>query len=111
MRSRLSLGALSLLCATVACSHLPRVQSRVVTGAVAPPYRGEVRVLMQGEPLPSEYVEVALIQAMNDEGRQHALADLKQEAASLGCDTIVNVFAENPVAIGVAVRTPTGGRP
>ena len=99
-------GAVLLLCMTAACGHLPRVQSRVVTGALAPAYRGDVRILMQGEPPPSEYVEVALVKAMNDEGRQHALADLKQEAASLGCDTLVNVVAESPVAFGVAVRTP-----
>lgn len=99
------------ICVTVclalgACTHLPRVQSRIVTGPVAPPFHGEVRVVMHDEPPPQEYVEVALIKAMNDEGRQHALADLKQEAASLGCNAIVDVSADSLEAIGVAVHIP-----
>ena len=94
------------LAATVTSCVSRSVHSRVVTGQVAPFYAGEVRVRMQKEPLPPEYIEVALLEVVGDKGRQHLIDELKGEAARLGCNEVVSVTAENPVATGIAVRTP-----
>jgi len=37
--------------------------SRVLTGGIAPPFVGEVRVIMEGQPLPESFREVAIVQA------------------------------------------------
>ena len=106
MSKVLLLGIGVLAWTTSACSSIPSVRSRIVTGPVAAPHTGEVRVLMTKDPVPPEYTEVALIEVLDDIGQQHLIEVLKAEAARLGCDTLVNVSAKNPMAVGVAVRTP-----
>jgi hypothetical protein len=82
---------------------------RVLTGSPGRPYTGLVAIHMDGEPLPPEYKEVALVQA---EGAGQDLSTLlpllRAQAAALGCDAVILARVDQGAgyasATGVAVQ-------
>lgn len=85
--------------------------SHVLTGQPAPPHTGDVRVYMQGQEAPAGYTEIAIVQG-HGAGRYAAMPDvvgaLQADAASLGCNAVLNVRIDqgssNATANGVCVR-------
>lgn len=113
MRSR-ALGLLALAlagCGTTMTAH-------AIIGQGGPAHARPVAVFLAGQRPPSNYAEVALVQA-NGRGDHndpaHALDGLRQEAASLGCDAVVaarvDVGTNQTAAVGVAVRWAPGDPP
>lgn len=105
MRSRLVfLAALAAACAT------PVRSEHVLTGAVRPAWSGDVKVVMDGAPLPGAYDEVAIVNAtgtVRDATLPAVIGALQDEARRLGCNAVIRVRydrgAESASATGVAV--------
>ena len=84
--------------------------SHVLTGPASAAYTGEVTVKLDGEPLPQNYQEVAIVQAVGTGSHanlEHIVQGLKEEAAKLGCNAVFRVKIDqgssNASATGVAV--------
>lgn len=108
MKRIVLLSVLSLF--TVACGTTRT--SRVVTGKASAPYSGEVKILMDGAPVPEGMEEVALVQATGynlHANLEHVIEGLRAEASALGCDTVVRVKVDQgsaqASANGVCMRT------
>ena len=90
---------------------------RVVTGSPGAAHQGQVAVYMAGAPTPA-YEEVAIVQAVGQGGHadlEHVVKGLRTEAASLGCNSIVNVKVDQGggTASGTAIcaRIPPTNAP
>ena len=108
MKRIILLSVLSLF--TAACGTTRT--SRVVTGKESAPYSGEVKILMDGTPVPEGMQEVALVQAIGHgfhADLEHVIQGLRAEAATLGCDAVVRVKVDQgstqASANGVCMRT------
>lgn len=80
------LWLLTSACATTETHH-------VITGRPAAAHKHDVAVYMSGSPAPA-HEEVAILQAVGKGGHadlKHVVAGLREEAATLGCNAIVNV--------------------
>jgi hypothetical protein len=84
--------------------------SHVLTGQVGAPYTGEITVKLEGEPLPQNFQEVAIVQSVGTGSHanlEHVVQGLKEEAAKLGCNAVLRVKIDqgssNASATGVAV--------
>jgi hypothetical protein len=106
----LALGVTLTACATTE-TH------RVMVGPGAPRFSGPVAVVLDGAPLPGEFEEVAIVQAIGKNGHddlEHVVEGLRREAAALGCDAVIRVKVDQgsslASATGVAVRTRLIGR-
>jgi hypothetical protein len=67
-------------------------ESAILTGRPKAPHRGKVHMLMEGEPIPSTFEEIAIIQMMGtfEKGDPELVLDaLKKMAARLGCNMII----------------------
>lgn len=90
----------------------------VITGTPGRPTRVDPRVYLEGAALPSDYAEVAIVQAV---GRgthadlEHVVEGVRAEAAALGCDAVIATHADSgqtqSSATGVAVRWTAGPPP
>ena len=110
------LGALALAASLCGCGTT--MTAHALTGRSLPAHRRAVPVFLVGQAPPSNYEEVAVVQAVGrgdhaDDG--HALEGLREEAASLGCDGVlaarVDVGSTQVAAVGVAVRWVAGPPP
>jgi hypothetical protein len=100
------LAALALLaagCVTLTGEH-------VVTGASRPPFAGDVKVVMEGAPLPEAADEIAIVTASGtakDATLPAILGRLREEAAAVGANAVVrvryDVGSSRSTATGVAV--------
>jgi hypothetical protein len=90
-RSR-SVGLMVAGLATIAgCGTLQT--HHVLTGPPGPP-RGDVRVVLQGQPVPADMQEVAIVQAVGTgpyARLENVIGGLTAEAGQLGCSAVVNV--------------------
>lgn len=84
----------------------------VVTGPPGPPYYGGVTVVLEGQPLPPTFVEVAIVQAVgrgDHADLEHVIQGLRWEAGRLGCDVVIHVRIDQGGATasanGIAGRT------
>lgn len=109
---------LALALAAVLCSCGTTMTAHALTGPASPAHRRAVPVFLVGQAPPSNYEEVAVVQAIGrgdhaDDG--HALEGLREEAAGLGCDGVVaahvDVGQTQVAAVGVAVRWVAGPPP
>ena len=101
-----------LLFAALACTPPNTLRSEhVLTGASRPAaWSGEVKVVMDGAPLPREFDEVAIVNASGS-AAQATLPDiigaLQNEARGLGCNAVIRVRYDRgsgtASATGVAV--------
>ena len=104
MTSRmLLLVALAAACATLRSEH-------VLTGTARPAWSGDVKILMEGAPVPSSYDEVAIVNATGSAGEATlpaVIGALQDEARTLGCNAVIRVRydrgAQSASATGVAV--------
>ncbi len=105
--------------ALVACAACGSTSTyHVLTGAPGRPTRVDPRVYLEGASLPSDYAEVAIVQAV---GRgthadlEHVVEGVRAEAAALGCDAVIATHAGSgqtqSSATGVAVRWTAGPPP
>ncbi len=90
----------------------------VITGTVGRPARNDPRVFLAGATLPSNYDEVAIVQAIgrgNQADLEHVIEGLRAEAASLGCDAVIGARSDHgdtqTSGTGVAVRWTAGPPP
>lgn len=91
---------------------------RMVIGPAGPAHRRDVQVFLTSMPLPSDYVEVAVVEAIG-RGDQadvaHVMEGLRVEAATLGCDAVIHAQVDQGstlvVGTAVAVRWRTGVPP
>jgi hypothetical protein len=90
----------------------------IVTGAPGRPSRNDPRLFLVGATLPSNYAEVAIVQAVGHGSHadlDHALEGLRAEAATLGCDAVISTRSDRGEtqvsATGVAVRWTDGPAP
>jgi hypothetical protein len=98
--------------ALAACVVGPTLRSEhVLTGLARAAFTGEVRIVMEGAPLPGDVEEVAIVTATGsgaDASLPAVLGALQQEAAALGCNAVVRVRydrgAGGATATGVAAR-------
>lgn len=73
-------------CGTIRTGH-------VLTGQPGPP-RGGVRIVLQGQPMPADVDEVAIVQAVGTgvyARLENVVTALQDEAGRLGCDAVLNV--------------------
>lgn len=110
IRRALAMVALALPIFSAGCGAL--TMHHVLTGAPAPAFGGDVRVVMEGSEGPSGFVEIAIVQAHGtgqNADLEHVIDGLRVRAAALGCDTIVRVRVDqgvsNASASGVCGRT------
>lgn len=89
-----------------------------VTGVVGRPTRNDPRVFLAGATLPSNYAEVAIVQAIgrgNHADLGHVVEGLRAEAATLGCDAVIATRSDRGETqmsgTGVAVRWTEGPAP
>lgn len=106
----LALGALAG-CGTTMTAH-------AITGEAAPAHARPVAVFLVGQAPPSNYAEVAVVQAVgrgDHADASHALDGLRAEAAALGCDAVLAARVDSGAtavsATGVAVRWVAGDPP
>lgn len=85
----------------------------VVTGTARSPFAGDVKVVMEGAPLPEQAQEIAIVTASGsglDAKLPAVIAKLRTEAASVGANAVVrvryDVGASQATATGVAVWIP-----
>jgi len=100
----LLVAALAAGCAT------PLRSEHVLTGTARPAWSGEVKVLMEGTPVPAAYDEVAIVNATGSASQATlptVIGALQDEARKLGCNAVIRVRydrgAESASATGVAV--------
>jgi hypothetical protein len=98
------LAAAAAACVTMRTEH-------VLTGAARPDaWSGEVKVLMEGAPVPVKYEEIAIVNATGvarEATLPAVIGALQDEARKLGCNAVIRVRydrgAHNASATGVAV--------
>ncbi len=85
----------------------------VVTGMARAPFAGDVKVLMEGAPVPEQAQEIAIVTATGsgaDAKLPPILRKLRAEAASVGANAVVrvryDVGSSQATATGVAVWIP-----
>lgn len=105
-----------LLLLTAACGATRT--NAVVTGKPQPPTRGDVKVVMDGAPVPDGVEEIAIVQALGQGTHAdlaHVIEGLKAESAKHGCDMVVRVKVDQGAgtasANGVCVRTAAASVP
>lgn len=105
-RVLIPLAATALTC----CITLAPSSEHVRTGAPRAPHAGEVKVLMEGSPVPGEYDEVGVVTASGyavNATLPAVIEALRKEAAALGANAVVRVRydrgASGATATGVAV--------
>jgi len=67
---------------------------RVITGQPRAQYTGNIRIHMEGQGQPADFREIAIVQAKctgSHADLEHVIAGLRQQAAWVGCDTIVRI--------------------
>ncbi len=108
--------ALALALAAAGCGSTSTY--RVVTGAAARPSRAEPRLFLDGASLPSNYAEIAVVQAVgrgNHADVGHVYDGLRAEAAALGADAVISARFDQGTTqasgTGVAVRWIAGPPP
>jgi hypothetical protein len=80
-------AGLCMACGRVWTNH-------VMTGPYHGQYQGEVRVIMEGQPAPPGFQEVALVQAQGSGTKAdmaNVIAALRGEAARVGCNYVIQV--------------------
>jgi len=99
-----------LLAAVFAACATPLRSEHVLTGTARPAWSGEVKVLMEGAPVPTAYDEVAIVNATGTVGEATlpaVIRALQDEARRLGCNAVIRVRydrgAQSASATGVAV--------
>ncbi len=102
------LGAALVTISLAACVTLRA--DHVITGAARPPHAGEVRILMEGAPVPGDCDEIAIVSATGVEWKATlpaVLSALQKEAAAVGANAVVRVRydrgSSSATATGVAV--------
>jgi len=72
---------------------------------------------MDGSPLPQNFEEVGIVQAIGrgtEADMPHVIEGLRQQAASLGCDTVIRVKVDQGSTVasgtGVAIRSLAPGQ-
>jgi hypothetical protein len=107
-------GVFTLGMVLVGCGYT--TTHHVLTGPAAPPRSGDVTVVLDGSPEPTDVDEVAIVQAVgngSDADLEHVVAGLKKEARALGCDVVMRVHVDQGVstasASGVAARSRADG--
>jgi hypothetical protein len=110
------LGALALVAALCGCGTT--MTAHAITGVAAPAHRRFVPTYLVGQAPPSNYAEVAVVQAIGrgDHANDgHVLQGLRDEAAALGCDAVLAVRLDmgtvQLAGVGVAVRWVAGDAP
>ncbi len=105
-RILIPLAATALTC----CIALAPSSEHVRTGAPRAPHAGEVKVFMEGSPVPGEYDEVGVVTASGyavNATLPAVIEALRKEAAALGANAVVRVRydrgASGGTATGVAV--------
>lgn len=100
----LLLAALAAGCATQLRSE------HVLTGTARPAWSGEVKIVMEGAPVPGTYDEVAIVNAIGSVGEATlpaVIGALQDEARKLGCNAVIRVRYDRGTnsasATGVAV--------
>jgi hypothetical protein len=108
VNQRLIVAALWLLtgCGSLNLDH-------VVTGMPVAPHAGPVRVMMEAEPVPPDFQEIAIVRARgvgNQANLQAVVGGLQREASSLGGNAVVRVRIDQGAgsisAIGTAGVLP-----
>ena len=101
----LLLAALAAGCATQVLRS-----EHVLTGTARAAWPGEVKVLMEGAPVPGAYDEVAIVNATGSASQATlpaVIGALQDEARRLGCNAVIRVRydrgAQSASATGVAV--------
>jgi hypothetical protein len=88
-----SLAAAILLALTLGCGRI--VADHVVTGTpMAARYGGPVQVVMENQPVPPMFTEVALVRARGEGNRanlESVLGALQEEARLVGANAVVRV--------------------
>lgn len=107
--------AITFVSLFLGCSYTKT--SSVITGRAHAPHHGEVKVLMDGAPIPENAEEVGLVQATGYVGNANlasVIDGLRQEASRLGCDTVARVKVDQgsaqASANGVCLRGAAGAR-
>lgn len=90
----------------------------VLIGARSPAHQRDVPLLLEGTAPSSNYVEVAVLQAIGrgtHADNEHVVDALRAEAASLGCDAVLSVHVDQGSSaasgVGVGVRWAPGAPP
>jgi hypothetical protein len=81
-------------------------QSQVVTGKPRVAVEQDVRILLEGDPIPSGFEAVAIVQTVDsgEQGAQHHLmSKITTQARALGCNAVVRLHVARGVAQTVAV--------
>jgi hypothetical protein len=99
-----------LLAAVALAGCVTLTSERVVTGAARPPFAGDVKVVMEGAPVPGDVEELAIVTASGQAMQATlpaVLGKLREEAAAAGANAVVrvryDVGAQKATATGVAV--------
>lgn len=82
----------------------------VLTGTPRAPYKGQVKIVLDGTPIPETFTEIAIVSATGggtDATLPAVLGQLQVRAAALGCNAVIRIRydqgASNSSATGVAV--------
>jgi hypothetical protein len=84
-------------CVLSASCQRPMQLNHVMTGHARAAHGGMVRVLMEAEPVPEGFREIALVQAIThgrEANLEHIIAGLRSRSALLGCTAIVRVHID-----------------
>jgi hypothetical protein len=110
MTRRLTIVALAALLAA-ACGSL--TTEHVITGAQYAPHGGGVDIVMENEPPPPAFEEIALVRAFGNGNRgdlQSVIDGLREEARLVGANAVIRVRIDQGssgmAGLGVAVRVP-----
>ena len=83
------------------------VRRWVVTGTPGRPWNGYPSIVMDNEPAPGDFEEVAIVQAVGSgthADMPHVLNGLQEQAASLGCNYVIRVHVDQ----GATISSATG---
>ena len=104
-----ALAAILLLTASASCPGGLR-SDYVLTGTPRAPYKGQVKVVLDGTPITGTFTEIAIVSATgggSDAALPAVLGQLQVQAAALGCNAVIRIRydqgASNSTATGVAV--------
>ena len=108
-----SLWLVSILygaCGTIENHH-------VVTGALAAPYQGQIRIAMENAPVPDDFIEIAIVQSVGTGIKaklEYVIEGLKDEARRLGANSVMRIRVDqgsnSATAVGVAGNAPLRSR-
>ncbi len=105
IRARAAIAA--ALLGVSGCLLPPIRGEHVATAPARPPYGGEVRVLMEGAPVPPDAEELGIVTAsgpLRDAMLPATIQVLQSEAAALGANAVIRVRYD----VGSSTATATG---